>query len=183
LVLDDQQMLSSRRRPAEPNRRRIVNLDEGGGPAMNGSNPPLWERPVRWPADGLPFDMRALRYVLAAAEQMSFSGAASALGVKVSSISRHVRDFEDDLGISLFERTSAGVRLTDAGSRFLDDIVPVLQMAEVVRQRASAAGRVEEGTVRIGIITTLAGGFLRDLIASYRRCFLGSGPIDLRLAI
>lgn len=140
---------------------------------MNGSNPPLWERPVRWPADGLPFDMRALRYVLAAAEQMSFSGAASALGVKVSSISRHVRDFEDDLGISLFERTSAGVRLTDAGSRFLDDIVPVLQMAEVVRQRASAAGRVEEGTVRIGIITTLAGGFLRDLIASYRRCFLG----------
>ncbi len=33
---------------------------------MDGTNEPLWERPVRWPADGLPFDMRALRYVLAA---------------------------------------------------------------------------------------------------------------------
>ncbi|MDH0910515.1 LysR family transcriptional regulator [Rhizobium pusense] len=42
---------------------------------------------------------------------MSFSGAAGALGMKVSSVSRHVRDFEDDLGISLFERTTSGVRL------------------------------------------------------------------------
>lgn len=140
---------------------------------MEESSLPLWERPVRWPAGGLPFDMRALRYVLAAAEQTSFSAAASALGVKVSSISRHVRNFEDDLGISLFERTTSGVRLTDAGCRLLDDIIPVLQMAEAVLQRAGAAGRVEEGTVRIGIITTLAGGFLRELIASYRRCFPG----------
>jgi DNA-binding transcriptional LysR family regulator len=46
-------------------------------------------------------------------------------------------------------------------------------MAETVLQRAAAAGRVEEGTVRVGIITTLAGGFLRELISSYRRCFPG----------
>ena len=137
------------------------------------SSLPLWERAVRWPTQGLPFDMRALRYVLAAAEQMSFSGAAGALGMKVSSVSRHVRDFEDDLGISLFERTTSGVRLTDAGAKFLDDIIPVLQMAEAVMQRAGAAGRVEEGTVRVGIITTLGGGFLRELIAAYRRCYPG----------
>lgn len=134
---------------------------------------PLWERPVRWPADGLPFDMRPLRYVLAAAEQMSFSAAAAALGVKVSSVSRHVRNFEDCIGISLFERSTSGVRLTDAGNRFLNDIIPVLQNAEAVLQRAGAAGRVEEGKVRVGIITTLAGGFLRELVASYRRCYPG----------
>ncbi len=128
---------------------------------------------MRWPSQGLPFDMRALRYVLAAAEQTSFSGAACALGMKVSSVSRRVRDFEDAVGIAMFERTTAGVRLTDAGSRFLDDIIPILQMAETVLQRAAAAGRVEEGTVRVGIITTLAGGFLRELISSYRRCFPG----------
>lgn len=145
---------------------------------MNGSNPPLWERPVRWPAEGLPFDLRALRYVLAAAEQTSFSGAAAALGVKVSGISRHVRDFEDDLGISLFERSTSGVRLTDAGSQFLDDIIPVLQMTEAVLQRASAAGRVEEGTLRVGIITTLGGGFLRELIAAYRRSYPGVDIVD-----
>lgn len=140
---------------------------------------PMCERPVYRPAKGLPFDLRALRYVLAAAEQMSFSGAADALGIKVSSVSRHVRAFEDRIGVSLFERTTSGVRLTDAGNRFLDDIIPVLQMAEAAVQRAGAAGRVEEGTVRIGIITTLAGGFLRDLIASYRRSYPGI-QLDIR---
>ena len=141
--------------------------------AMDGTNPPLWERPVRWPADGLPFDMRALRYVLAAAEQMSFSGAACALGMKVSSVSRQVRDFEDQIGTSIFERSTSGVRLTDAGRWLLDDIVPVLQMAEAILQRTSAAGRVEEGRIRVGIITTLAGGFLRELITSFRHCYPG----------
>jgi DNA-binding transcriptional LysR family regulator len=136
-------------------------------------NPPLWERPVRWPAQGLPFDMRPLRYVLAAAELMSFSAAASALDMKVSSISRHVRKFEDGIGISLFERTTSGVRLTEAGGRFLDDIIPILQMAEAVLQRASAAGRAEEGMVKVGIITTLGGGFLREVITAYRRCYPG----------
>ncbi|QLH16391.1 LysR family substrate-binding domain-containing protein [Paracoccus pantotrophus] len=38
---------------------------------------------------------------------------------------------------------------------------------------AGSAGRVEEGVVRIGILTTLAGGFLRDLIAAYRQEFDG----------
>ena len=137
------------------------------------ANPPLFERPVRWPNEGLPFDLRPLRYVLAAAEQKSFSAAACVLGVKVSSISRNVRDFEDDIGISLFERSTCGVRLTDAGSRFLDDMIPILQMAEAVLQRAGAAGRVEEGTVRVGIITTLAGGFLREAISSYRNSYPG----------
>src|SRR5690606_30734671 len=55
----------------------------------------------------------------------------------------------------------------------LDDIIPVLQKAEAVLQRAGAAGRVEEGKVRVGIIATLAGGFVRELVASYRRCYPG----------
>lgn len=123
--------------------------------------------------------MRPLRYVLAASEQTSFSAAADALGMKVSSVSRRVRNFEDAIGISLFERTPSGVRLTDGGRRFLDDIVPVLQMAEAILQRAGAAGRVEEGTVRVGIITTLAGGFLRELISSYRQRYPGVALVIL----
>ncbi|MDP0926522.1 LysR family transcriptional regulator [Paracoccus onubensis] len=123
--------------------------------------------------DGLSFDLRPLRYVLAAHDELSFSRAARVLGMRVSTISRNVRSFEDEIGVSLFERTTSGVRLTDAGRRFLGEIVPALQMIESALQHAGAAGRVEEGTVRIGIITTLAGGFLRDLITSFRQAFDG----------
>jgi len=108
-----------------------------------------------------------LRDVLAAAESMSFSGAAQGLKTKVSTVSRRVRNFEDAIGVSLFERTSAGVRLTVAGERFLNEIVPAIQSIEIALHHAGAAGRVELGAVRIGIITTLAGGFLRELIAAF----------------
>lgn len=134
---------------------------------------PLWARSVRWSNNGLPFDLRPLRYVLAAAESMSFSGAALALKTKVSTVSRRVRDFEDSIGVALFERTSAGVRLTVAGARFLNEIVPAIQAIEMALHHADAAGRVELGTVRIGIITTLAGGFLRELIADFDNQYPG----------
>lgn len=134
---------------------------------------PLWARSVRWPDKGLPFDLRPLRYILASAESMSFTGGALALKTKVSTVSRRVRNFEDSIGVSLFERTSIGVRLTDAGERFLNEILPALQMIEMALNHANAAGRVELGTVRIGIITTLAGGFLRELISAFDKQYPG----------
>lgn len=145
---------------------------------MDTSNTPLWERATRWSGRGLPFDLRSLRFVLVAAEQMSFSGAAQVLDMRVSSISRRVRDLEDEIGVALFERSPCGVRLTDAGEKFLDEVVPAFCRIEAALHRAGAAGRAEEGTVRIGIITTLAGGFLRDLITSYRQAY-GNIRVDI----
>ena len=57
---------------------------------------------------------------LLVAENLSFSRAAQVLGVRQSAVSRRVRALEDRLGVSLFERDTNGVRLTEAGRRFLD---------------------------------------------------------------
>lgn len=139
-----------------------------------GTDPePEWMRPATWTAAGLPFDLRALRFVLASAEYLSFTSAAHALNARVSSVSRRVRDFEDQIGVALFERTSAGVRLTNAGAHFIDEVIPALRQVEGALHHAGAAGRVEHGTIRIGISTTLAGGLLRNLLASFRLSFGG----------
>ncbi|MBB3810093.1 LysR family transcriptional regulator [Pseudochelatococcus contaminans] len=114
-------------------------------------------------------DLRPLHLVVAAAEHLSFSRAASILNIDKSSVSRAVRDFEDRIGVSLFERGPFGVRLTDAGKHFLDDILPAMLQIEHAIQFAGAAGRVETGTVRVGIISTLAGGFLRKLVQEYEQ--------------
>lgn len=119
------------------------------------------------------FDMRRLRLVLAAAEYLSFRCAADALAMDKSSVSRAVRQFEDDIGVSLFERGPFGIRLTDAGVGFLEEIVPAMLQIEHAIQFAGASGRVETGTVRIGIITSLAGGFLRLLVKRYERAHPG----------
>lgn len=122
----------------------------------------------RGASGGMPFDIRPLTYVLAAAEQLSFSAAANALNTRVSSVSRRVRELEDAMGVALFERNPAGVRLTDAGRRFIAEVVPALRMLQIAFENAGAAGRAEIGTLRIGIVTTLAGGFLRDVVTSFR---------------
>jgi DNA-binding transcriptional LysR family regulator len=63
--------------------------------------------------------LQYVRYVLAAAEKRSFRQAAIDLGLWESTISRGIRDLEDEIGVALFIRHPGGVRLTNAGSKFL----------------------------------------------------------------
>lgn len=112
-------------------------------------------------------DVGQLRYIIAAAENGSFRRAAEALRVQQSSVSRAIRQLEDELGVSLFERRSTGAHLTDAGRRLLRESRPALEQLELARKAAAAAGRAEVGVVRVGILTSLAGGFLRELVRSF----------------
>jgi DNA-binding transcriptional LysR family regulator len=69
-----------------------------------------------------------LHYVLVAAEKRSFRQAAIELGVWESTISRGIRDLEDEIGVALFIRHSGGVELTNAGRKFLGWRLAVLNM-------------------------------------------------------
>jgi DNA-binding transcriptional LysR family regulator len=102
------------------------------------------------------------------AEHLSFSRAAQVLGVRQSAVSRRVRALEDKLSVSLFERDSTGVRLTEAGRRFLERARPALAEIDHARKAAASAGRGAAGVIRIGILASVSGGFLRNLLGSYR---------------
>lgn len=116
-------------------------------------------------------EMAQIRFFVAAAEIGSFRGAAENLNVRQSSVSRSVRRLEDRLGVSLFERSHGGVRLTNAGRRFLCDIQPAIEQLRLAEKMAAAAGRAEIGVVRVGVSTSLTGGFLRRLVHVYGRQF------------
>jgi DNA-binding transcriptional LysR family regulator len=60
-------------------------------------------------------DMVDFRYLSIAIETGSFSHAAQSLGVNVATISRRITRLEDELGVTIFERGSFGIRLTAAG--------------------------------------------------------------------
>lgn len=114
-----------------------------------------------------PFELRHIRYFIAAAEYGSFRKAGDALSIKVSAVSRRIRDLEDQLGASLFQRHSGGVCLTLAGKRFLRCARAALQQIENGGQDVAAIGRSEDGCIRIGIFSSLASGFLFDLLCAY----------------
>ncbi|MBA4788671.1 LysR family transcriptional regulator [Aquabacter spiritensis] len=118
-------------------------------------------------------ELRHLRYFAVAAEHGSFRKAGAALDVKESSISRSIRDLEDEIGVSLFIRHSGGVNLTLAGQRYLSRTRQALEQIREAGEEAAAFGRAEEGLLRIGLFSRLASGFLAGLFDSYDQRYSG----------
>lgn len=113
------------------------------------------------------FELRHLRYVIATAEFGGIRRAARGLDVQPSTISRHIRDLEDEIGAALFIRAHGGVSLTYAGERFLQRARKAINHVSYAAQDAAVIGRGQEGVVRIGLISSLASGFLPELVEAY----------------
>lgn len=113
--------------------------------------------------------MVALVQTLAVAEHLSFRHAAHSLGVSQSSVSARVRMLEEELGIQLFERSTRGVRLTDAGQHFVDTVATGVNLVEHAVKTAGTSASGQCGRLRIGAHGLIAGSFLDNLIAGYRK--------------
>lgn len=112
-------------------------------------------------------ELRHLRYFVATAEHGSFRKAGSVLGICHSAISRRIRDLEDHIGASLFHRHTGGVSLTYAGERFLRKTKQGLEAIHEGTCSTARIGRGEEGVVRVGLMSSMASGFIAELLGAY----------------
>lgn len=110
----------------------------------------------------------SLIQVLTVAEYLNFRHAANALGVSQSSVSTRIKVLEETLGILLFERRHRGVRLTEAGQRFVAEVAVGIGHIDLAVQTAGAISSGAEGRLAIGLHSSIAGGFLADLRRQYR---------------
>ncbi|MBS0277543.1 MAG: LysR family transcriptional regulator, partial [Proteobacteria bacterium] len=119
----------------------------------------------------LAIEIRHLRHVIAAADHHSFRKAAEALRLKQSTLSRSIRQMEDQLGVALFERNAAGVRPTQAGTDLLRAARCLVEDFQMMLSHAWNAGEGRAGQIAIGFYGSLAGGSLRATVLDYnRRC-------------
>ena len=119
-------------------------------------------------------EFRRFRYFYVAAKSGSFRRAAKALHVQESTLSRAIRDLEDELGASLFSRHSGGVELTFAGEIFLERTLLILQQICQTAQDVSDIGSCVHGRIHIGIFSSLASeGFLSELLTIFRKDHTG----------
>ena len=80
-------------------------------------------------------DLADLTAFVAVADQLSFRGAASRLGVTPSALSHSMRQLEERLGMRLLNRTTRSVAVTDAGLRLLERLRPATARS-AMRSRA-----------------------------------------------
>lgn len=110
-------------------------------------------------------ELRHLQALVAVAEHRSFSSAADALGTVQSNVSAHVARIERELGATLVER--GGGRLTAEGTLVVDRAYRVFAELQALTADIGALRKELAGTVRAGMIGTvapwLAPALLQDL--------------------
>jgi DNA-binding transcriptional LysR family regulator len=114
-------------------------------------------------------ELRHLEHFLAVAEQQSFTRAAARIHLVQSALSVSVKSLERELGARLFDRTTHSVLLTDAGAALVVEARRTLAAAEAARDAVAAVRGGVRGTVRVGIMHSLALIDLAALLTRYHR--------------
>jgi DNA-binding transcriptional LysR family regulator len=138
-------------------------------------------------AESAAVDPISIWWALVIADHPSFRAAARELGVRHASVSRRLRDLEDSLGATLFERSRRGLKITHAGANFIQQARDAFQQLQHASRTAGKAGRGETGHLSIGIQPSMGAGFLRELLQAYSERYTdvtiefveGLAPADL----
>jgi DNA-binding transcriptional LysR family regulator len=113
--------------------------------------------------------LQHLQYAVAAADHGSFRRAAEALLLRQSTLSRCIRQLEHLADMVVFERSSGGVRATEAGHNFLRLARSVLEQMDSLVATAHRTSRGEAGRITIGFYTSLSTGNLRATLVDTRK--------------
>ncbi|OQW90071.1 MAG: LysR family transcriptional regulator [Rhodoferax ferrireducens] len=113
--------------------------------------------------------LSALRYLVAFADQMSFSRAAEQCQVSQPSLSVALQRLEDELGVKLIERGKHHMGLTEVGERVVVQARKSLEEVGRIETVAQSGRDPLSGTFRLGVIHTIAPYLLPDLIPALRQ--------------
>src|ERR1700741_105716 len=95
-------------------------------------------------------ELRHLRYFVAVAEELNFTRAAQRLNTAQPSLSQQIQDLEQEVAVPLFIRTKRSVKLTAAGTAFLNEARLTLAQARRAVASARQAARAGESTLVLG---------------------------------
>jgi DNA-binding transcriptional LysR family regulator len=114
-------------------------------------------------------ELRHLRYFVAVAEALSFTKAAEKLRLAQPSLTRQVRNLEDEIGVKLLDRSNNRVALTDAGSLFLFDSKKLLAMCDESIAAAQRMNRGGSSALNIGYVANIHYGLLPATLGAFRK--------------
>jgi DNA-binding transcriptional LysR family regulator len=134
-------------------------------------------------------ELRHLRYFVAVAEMENVSRAAmQRLHVSQPSLSRQIRDLEEEIGVRLLERTAKSVRLTDAGRAFLDEARAILKHTDDAVAKVRAIAGKGETELHVGDWPLSTAGIMPELLRAFQQAMpnvrvkLHDWPVEKNIA-
>lgn len=113
-------------------------------------------------------ELRHLRYFQTVAQELNVTRAASLLHMAQPPLSRQIRQFEEEIGVALFDRVGRGLRLTEAGRFLLEQSLQLTQRLDEAIEGTRRIGRNEKCWFGIGFVPSVLYGFLPELIRELR---------------
>ena len=112
-------------------------------------------------------DLNAVSVFVTVIEAGSFTAAARQLGLPKSSVSRRVRQLEDELGVQLVHRTTRQLRLTDAGREYFERVSSALAGVDEAQAAVTEMQDHPRGVVRLAAPSDWSGWILAPLVAMF----------------
>jgi LysR family positive regulator for ilvC len=118
-------------------------------------------------------DIARLKLFCTLANSLHFGRAATRAHVSPSTLSRNIKQLEDDLGVNLFIRDNRSVSLTHEGEQFLYFAQQVIQQWETYRESLLAQAEEVRGQLSIYCSVTASYSFLYEILTEFRVSYPG----------
>lgn len=112
-------------------------------------------------------ELRQLRYLVALADEQSFTRAAAREHIAQPALSQQIQKLEQELGLALVERTTRRVSITDAGNLLVARARRILTELESARQELDRVRGVQTGHVTVGAMNTMGPVDITLVLARY----------------
>lgn len=114
-------------------------------------------------------DIQHLKYFVEVAKQRNFTKASQILLVSQPSISKMIKSLEDELKVTLLDRSERQIKLTDAGVIVYDQALKILQSVEDVYASVNELVQVKKGTIKLGLMPTTGVLLFPTILAGFKK--------------
>ncbi|MDR0267088.1 cidABC operon transcriptional activator CidR [Paenibacillus sp.] len=114
-------------------------------------------------------DIRHLQYFMEVARLQSFTKAAESLYITQPTISKTIRNIEDELGVTLFDRSNKKIELTDAGQIIYEQAQPIVKSFHSLSAELGDLKNLQKGHIRLGLPPMVGASFFPQVIGQFHK--------------
>ena len=115
--------------------------------------------------------LQIMKSLVAVADTRSFTAAAERLRTTTQMVSKHVKSFEQRMGVRVFDRTTRRVRVTDVGRAVVERCQQILDAVDELEVSVQDRQRAPKGRIRVAAPMTFGEMYIAPQLSAFRRAY------------